>query len=181
MSALEFKEVLKKRRSYRKKFSDRKVTREELKYIIEAAYMAPSGRNLQTARIIGVLEEQKVNKIAEICGYEWAKDTTACVVIVTKEILGAGNKPSRHKEDFGAAAENLLLAVTDLGLATTWVQGYIENEKGIQIEKLLNVPDDYYVIGYFPIGEPEEEVKDPKKLSFKDCCFIEEFGKEFNL
>lgn len=176
---MEFKEVLKNRRSYRKNFSDRKVTREELKDIMEAAYMAPSGCNLQSARIIGVMEEDKVKEIADIYDYDWARKSTACVVIVTKEMFRKDKGPSRHKEDFGAAAENLLLAVTDLGLATTWIQGQIENEKGVKIGKLLKVPEDYHVIGYFPIGEPTEEVKDPKKLTFEECCFMEEFGMEF--
>lgn len=94
-------------------------------------------------------------------------------------MLQGGKGPSRHKEDFGAASQNLLLAVEELGLATTWIQGQIENEKGIEIGKLLKVPEEYIVMGYFPIGEPIKEVKGPKKLSFEERCFLEEFGVEF--
>lgn len=71
------------------------------------------------------------------------------------------------------------MAVENLGLAITWIQGQIENEKGAEIGKLLNVPEDYTVTGYFPIGEPVTEVKGPKKMEFSERCFIDEFGKGF--
>lgn len=45
--------------------------------------------------------------------------------------------------------------------------------------KLLKAPEEYTVMGYFPIGEPIKEVKGPKKLSFEERCFLEEFGVEF--
>ncbi len=177
---MDLQELLRKRRSYRKDFSKRKVTKEEMKIILEAAFLAPYGCNLQSARMIGVLEEEKVKKIAEIYGFEWAKSSTACVVIATKEMYKEGKGPSRDKEDLGAAAENLLLAVESLGLATTWIQGQIENGKGIEIGKELKVPKDYKVTGYFPIGEPMVEVKGPKKMEFNERCFIDEFGRPFD-
>lgn len=100
---MELLELLRNRRSYRKEFSSRKVTKEELKTILEAAFLAPSGCNLQSVRMIGVLQEEKVKKIADIYGFEWAKTSTACVVIATKAMALKGKGPSRHKEDFGAA------------------------------------------------------------------------------
>ena len=57
------KEILKSRRSYRHEFSDRKVSKEELKYIMEATYLAPSGCNLQTSRIIGILDQEKIKTL----------------------------------------------------------------------------------------------------------------------
>lgn len=57
------KKILKSRRSYRHEFSDRKVTKEELKYIMEAAYLAPSGCNLQTSRIIEILDQEKIKTL----------------------------------------------------------------------------------------------------------------------
>lgn len=176
---MEFRDLVKKRKSYRHNFSRRKVTKEEMKSILESASLAPSGCNLQSARFIGVLKEELVGKIGEIYGFDWAKTATACVVVVAKEVAKEGKGPSRYKEDFGAAAQNLLLAITDLGLATTWIQGQIENEKGSQIAKLLKVPKEYKMMGYFPIGEPIEEVKGPKKMTFEERCFIDEFGKSY--
>ena len=43
--------------------------------------------------------------------------------------------------------------------------------------KLLKVPEEYTVMGYFPIGEPIKKVKGPKKLEFKERCFLDEFGQ----
>ena len=60
---MELKETLKSRRSYRHEFSDRKVSKEELKYIMEVAYLAPSGCNLQTSRIIEILDQEKIQNL----------------------------------------------------------------------------------------------------------------------
>ena len=176
---MELKEILKNRRSYRHDFSDYKVTKEELKYLVEAAFLAPTGCNLQSSRIIGILDEEKLKEIGEIFGRSWAKTATAAVIIATKPVALKGRGDSRYREDFGAAAQNLLLAVEDLGLATTWIQGNIEFEKAKEIGKLLNVPEDYTVTGYFPIGQPIKKVDGPKKISFNERCFLDEFGKEF--
>ena len=176
---MELRDVLKKRVSYRFDFTDRKVTKDELKYIVEAAFLAPSGSNRQTPRIIGVLDDEKVLKLGEIYGFDWAKTATAAVVIAYKVMEKRPGKRSRHLEDFSAAAQNLLLAVVDLGYATTWIQGQIENEKSEQMAELLNLPEDLNVIGYFPIGEPSREVSGPEKMSFDERCFLNEFGSSF--
>ncbi|MDO5649083.1 MAG: nitroreductase family protein [Gallicola sp.] len=176
---MELQELLRKRRSYRGMFTERKVTMEEMRLIIEAAFLAPTGCNLQSSRMIGVLDNEKVKRIAKIYGQEWAATAPSCVVIATKEMYRKDKGPSRHREDFGAAAQSLLLAVENLGLATTWIQGQIENEKGKEIGSLLKVPEEYSVIGYFPIGEAEKETNGPKKMTFEERCFLDEFGKEF--
>ena len=116
---------------------------------MEATYLAPSGCNLQTSRIIGILDQEKIQSLGEIYGREWAKTAKAVVIIATKEGFLKGKGPSRHKEDFGAAAQNLLLAVKDLGLGTTWIQGQIEDGKNIKMGKLLKAPEEYTVMGYF--------------------------------
>lgn len=176
---MELKDALRNRKSYRFEFTDRKVTRDELKYMMEAAYLAPSGCNLQSLRVVGVLDEDKIKKLGEIFGFAWAQSATAVIVLLTKEVAMEGRGPSRYREDFGAASQNLWLAVTDLGFATTWIQGQIDNEKGEAMEVLLNVPEDYTITGYFPIGEPSREAISPKKMPFDERCFLDEYGKTF--
>lgn len=176
---MELRDVLRARYSYRAPFGDRQVTHDEMRYILEAAYSAPSGCNLQTPRMIAVLDLETLSALGEIVGFAWVKTATAALVMVTKPLAIEGRGPSRNKEDFGAAAQNVLLAVTDLGLATTWIQGQIENEKAEKIAALLDIPDDYTVAGYFPIGEPTREVKAPNKLAFEERCFINRFGRAF--
>lgn len=176
---MELRDVLQARRSYRASFGARKVTHDEMRYILNAAYTAPSGCNLQTARMVAVLDPHTLTALGEIVGHSRVKTATAALVMTTKPLAIEGRDPSRNKEDFGAAAQNVLLAVTDLGLATTWIQGQIENEKADKIAALLEIPEDYSVVGYFPIGEPTREVKAPNKLAFEERCFIDRFGQAF--
>lgn len=171
-------ELMKKRASYRDEFTDREVSLDEMNYLLESGYTAPSGCNLQTPRFIGVLDRDKVKKIAEIYGHDWAKTSTACIVIVTKPLALKGKGQSRYLEDFGAAAQNILLSVVELGFATTWIQGQIEGEKASAIAEVLNVPEDYTVIGYFPIGEPKNSLNYVKKQDFSERCFIDTYGSK---
>lgn len=171
-------ELMSKRVSYRKEFTDKNISIEELNYIVKAGFLAPSGCNMQTPRFIAVKDIEKVKEIANIYNHNWAKTSKACIVVITKPIAKNG-KVSRYLEDFGAAAQNILLAITELGYATTWIQGQIEGEMASKIGEVLEVPEDYTVIGYFPIGEPKEEVSPPEKMSFEERCFLDSYGNKF--
>ncbi len=166
-------DIMKKRCSYRNTFTDKKVSLDEMRLILEAGYTAPSGCNLQTCKFIGVLDSEKVKAIADIYGHEWANTAPACIVIVTQPLVKSGKGCSRYLEDFGAAAQNILLQIVELGYATTWIQGQIEGDKAREIGKILNVDSEYTVIGYFPVGEPACELKYVKKQDFNERCFID--------
>ncbi len=178
MSALEY---IKSRRSYRHGYTERQVTKDELLQIIEAAYEAPSGCNLQTVDVIGILDPVLLREVKDIVDIKWAEDATAAVVLVCRKLTRAGAGESRYKEDFGAAAENLLVQVASMGLASCWIQGGIEGEKASALHSLLGVPDDILVMGYFPIGEPAKPVTPPKRKSIHERCFLDGYGKSLNL
>lgn len=173
-------EIIRKRRSYRKGYTDRVVTRAELEQIVEAAYQAPSGCNLQTVEIIGVLDPQLNQQLKEIVDCSWLAGATAGVVLLSRPIAKPGFGDSRYKEDFGAAAENLLLQTEALGLASCWIQGHIEGDKAERIRKLLQVPEELLVMGYFPLGEPAKAVTPPKRKSIGERCFIDRYGQRMN-
>lgn len=170
--------LLKNRHSYRHPFSDRPVTREQLRWILEAAYLAPSGCNLQTPRMIGILDPNQLKTLAAAYPGAWAQTAPAAVVIVTHPAQLPGKGESRYLEDFGAAAENLVLAVESLGLATTWIQGQITSKAQVFAEA-LGVPAPYQVIGYFPIGYPTTQPHPPAKEPFEARCFLDHYGQPF--
>ena len=68
---------------------------------------------------------------------------------------GALRGQQYYLADMGIAAENLMLAAHDVGLATVFVGVFEEQELG----ELLEIPPDLRIVGLFPLGYPEGEVK----------------------
>ena len=55
---MELQDVLNERRSIRNYDADKKVTKEQLEIIINAAILAPSWKNLQTSRYYCILSDE---------------------------------------------------------------------------------------------------------------------------
>ncbi len=178
---MDLKECILNRRSYRHPFLDREIPEETLKEILLMAYHAPSACNMQSSHLIAVNDETILNELADLYGKEWAKTAKAAVLIASSpEKFKTNNGGTRVLEDFGATAEHILLAAVNYGLASVWIQGQIEGEIATKMAKLLNVPDDFIIYGYFPLGYPSREIVSPKKKAFEDRCFLNGWGKSFN-
>ena len=61
-------QAIKGRKSYRSTFKTEPIPREDLREIVEAGFLAPSGCNLQTTKFIAVDDPELVKKLAEIYG-----------------------------------------------------------------------------------------------------------------
>ena len=65
---MELQEVLNSRRSMRSYDAEKKVTKEQLETIINAAILAPSWKNLQTSRYYCILSDEKLkNSDISVC------------------------------------------------------------------------------------------------------------------
>lgn len=170
-------EIIKQRRSYRLGYTERRVSRSELQQLLEAVYEAPSGCNLQTVEAIAVLDAELLQKVHAIVDKRWVNSATAGIVLISRPLAKQGFGDSRYKEDFGAAAENLLLQAQAMGLASCWIQGGIEGDKAQAIHDLLSVPAEAIVMGYFPLGEPLKSATPPPRKPIAERCFIDEYGK----
>lgn len=172
---MELMEAIRARKSYRNTFEPTPVPREDLREILEAGTLAPSGCNMQTTRLIGVDDPALVKQLAEIYGHAWADTAPAAVLLLTKETMSPSGV-SYHIHDFSAVAENVLLAVVDKGYASTWIEGQIRGEKARRMGDLLGVPQDMTVAVYMPVGVPAKEVKPAKKLPFEELAWFNQYG-----
>ena len=168
-------DVINKRYSFRGTYKNIPVPREDLKKIIEAGIAAPSGCNKQTTAFVGLDDPKLVNSIMEAAkknGYAGV-NAAAGICILTQQIPSYADKYF-FTQDYSAAIENILIAVTALGYASCWVEGQIteEPETQKQIAQMLNVPDEYTVVAFLPIGIPEKEGKRPKRKPFKERAWF---------
>jgi nitroreductase len=138
------------RRSIRA-FTGEPVDRAKLEIALKAAMAAPTARNSQPWQFIVVTDQAKVRAICE--AHPYAKFGTDAGAVV----LPFGKKEGYRwfDQDMGAATENLLVALANLGLGATWCGMTDEMQK--TMSKLVGLPEDLYIFALIPIGVPAEE------------------------
>ena len=167
-------QAIKGRKSYRSTFKTEPIPREDLREIVEAGFLAPSGCNLQTTKFIAVDDPELVKKLAEIYGHEWAATAPAAILLLTKKVIAPSGE-TYYIQDFAAAAENI--AATAKGYATTWIEGQLHhNGEDRKMAQLLGVPEDLNVAVYLPIGIPDSTVPAPKKMAFEERAWFNGYG-----
>ena len=176
---MEIFEVIQKRHSYRGPFTQQAVSRDDLIKIVNAALAAPSGCNGQTTQFIIVDDSSLIEKIQELHptnkAMQTAKAYIACIIDKHPEPIYEGM--AFQIEDCAAAVENLLLAITALGYASVWIDGWLRVENRAEIiGKLLNLPSGKVIRILLPIGVPEKELTNPVKQSFENRSFFNKYG-----
>jgi nitroreductase len=163
-------EAIKARRSVRK-FTDQEVSPDQLDTLLEAVRWAPSWANTQVWELV-VVRDQGVKEQLQATlskGNPAAKAVVAApVVIVLCGKLGEsgyykGEATTKFGDwflfDLGIASQNLHLAAQSLGLSTVPV-GLFDQDAAA---KVLKVPQGYELVTMYPIGQPDQEPKPPKR------------------
>lgn len=174
-------EAIKKRHSYRGDFTDQDVCREDLQKIVQAGLDAPSGCNAQTTQFVMIDDPVLLKHIQAMHpgnkAMQQAKAFIACIVDKEPEPVFEGLE--FQVEDCAAAVENMLLAITALGYASVWVDGWLRRENRNEIiGDILGVPNSKIVRILLPIGVPAKEVHGPDKMIFGERAFLNKYGQE---
>ena len=138
-------EAILKRKSIRK-FTDKPVARDLIEQVLEAATLAPSGKNKQPWEFV-VLEGEAVTKLADLVvagaehveglGHSSGSAKNSARIIkeapVTIMVYNPDWKPDEDRtgmqrymssvdtQSVGAAIQNMLLKATELGLGSLWI------------------------------------------------------------
>lgn len=147
------------RRSYRGLYLPDPVPRQDLQRILEAGLRAPSGCNKQTTRVIGVDDPDLIAALGGLLQKPHFASAPAAVCVLTEPVEAYAGAWF-HVQDYAAAIENMLLAITALGYASCWVEGYVKNATAIgeKMAHIMGVPKDIQLVAYLPVGRPGEEL-----------------------
>ncbi len=172
-------DILFHRHSYRGKYKPEKVPREHLKAIMEAGLAAPSGCNKQTTSLIAVDDPDVLARLREAIDPPVGETAPAMICVLTQRI-NAYRDRCFAIQDYAAAIENMLLAITVLGYQSCWYEGHITDTDRIcdQIARILDVPEEYELVCILPVGIAESEPAAPKKKAFQERAWFNGFQQD---
>ena len=173
-------EAIETRHSYRGRFLPTPVPREHLVKIMEAGYHGPSGCNKQTTSFLAVDDPQVMKAVHAVIDPPVGETAPAMVCVLTRKIIAYRDR-TFYIQDYSAAIQNMLLAITALGYASCWYEGHITDTDriGDQMAKILGVPEEYELVAFLPVGIPEKEPTAPKKQPLSERAWLNGFGKPF--
>lgn len=156
-----------------KKYTDQQVPHELIEQVVKAGTYAPSGMNMQSAKIIAVTNKEMRDRLSHI-NLEIVKGrnlTTssghsdpfygAPVVLVVLARKDVGT----NIYDGSLVMENLMIAANSLGLGSCWIhraKETFETEEGKQILSELGIPDEYVGIGNCILGYAAPDALKPQ-------------------
>ena len=172
-------ETISSRYSYRGTYVTEPVPREDLKMIMQAGLAAPSGCNKQTTSLIAVDDPSLLQKLHAVITPSFAETAPAMICVLTERIIAYRDR-CFATQDYAAAIENMLLAITALGYESVWVEGHVTDVDriGRRMADILGVPENMELVCFLPVGKAAEPVKGPAKKPFAQRAWFNGYGKE---
>lgn len=155
---MDFKDLVQQRRSIRK-YSDKKLSPEQVQLIMRAALMSPASKRANPWQFILVEDKDTLKKLSGCKKMASAliEDCALAVVVVADPLTS-----NVWIEDASIATIMMQLQAEDLGLGSCWVQ--IRNRKTAMdtcseeyVRVLLNIPLQLQVLSIVAIGHKGQE------------------------
>ena len=176
---MQVSEAINMRTSYRGKYKNTPVNKDDLRKIMEAGVAAPSGCNKQTTSFIAVEDSEVLDKLNKIMAVPARRVAPAMICVLTQRIIAYGDT-CLAVQDYAAAIENMLLSIVDLGYQSCWIEGQItgDNNLGRKMADVLDVPRDYELICVLPVGYADEAITRVAKKDFAKRAWFNGFQKK---
>lgn len=176
---MDLDKAIKERHSVRNFAKTRKVDYKKIIEAIEAASKAPLAGNHSTLKFILVSEKEKIMKLSDAAVQDFVSDASFIVVVCSdRKILDASyherGKMYSHQQA-GAAIENFLLKIVDLGLATCWIGAFSDDS----VRNVLKIPENITIEAMLPIGYELGKTKQKLKPGLDDVLFFEEWKNKY--
>ena len=156
--------------------------------LFEAARWAPSCYGDQPWQFILFKKEDaaawtNVLNCLSIGNQNWAMDASILIIACSNKNFNHNNKPNRWAHyDTGAAAENICLQATSIGLNAHQMGGFDEDK----IRYLSNIPKEFDILACIAVGkqlnesklskvQKEKETQARSRKPLKDIYFVNEW------
>jgi nitroreductase len=166
---MDFSEVVKARRSVRHFNTNLAVDDQDVRALLLAAVEAPSAGNIQPWRFAVLRTREARERLSSALRQRWATAAPVVIVVSVDHRPCAARYGSRGEylyaiQDTAAAAENILLAAVDRGLASCWIGAFDENA----VRQALGIPEPITPVAILPVGHSAESAAKPSRRSLDE-------------
>ncbi|MDD3642444.1 MAG: nitroreductase family protein [Candidatus Krumholzibacteria bacterium] len=145
-------------------YETRRVEDDKLERVLEAARLAPSGKNGQPWIFIVIKDPSTRERLVPACkGQSFVGQAPVVIAVCGREELAyqkMGGYWNSLPVDIGIAVEHLMLAAEAEGLGTCWIGAFFEE----QVREILGVPEEVKIVALTPLGYPStEKIIRPRK------------------
>ncbi len=148
-------DVIQKRRSVRK-YKEDPIPEKDLMRVLEAARLAPSGKNFQPWKFIIVKDKALKEKLAQASAGQFFMAEAPIIIVgcgfPDNCYAHMGRYMKSWSVDVTIALEHLILQAQEEGLGTCWIGSFEEEE----VKAILNIPENVKVLALTPLGYPDE-------------------------
>ncbi|MEA2012811.1 MAG: nitroreductase family protein [Verrucomicrobiota bacterium] len=163
------------RRSIRK-YTNQKISEQTIRDILDAAMAAPSAVATDPWRFIVIRKKKTLQKIADVLPNGTMIADADVGIIICGDINAAHTQELSYMlQDCSAAIENILLAVSQLGLGACWLGVHPRTDRIKNIKEIFSLPEEVIPISAIAIGYPAEE-KEPRTRYDKNKVYFEEWN-----
>ena len=149
-------EAIFSRRSIRK-YADEPVGEAEITALLQAGMAAPSASNRKPWHFVAVRDRALLRSLAD--AHPYGKMLAGAGLAIA--VCGDPTISSWWVQDCTAATENILIAVSSLGLGGVWLGCHGSPEREQKVRKVLGIPSHIGVLSLLSIGHPAE-AKEPR-------------------
>jgi len=150
------------------------VSWEKVARVLDAARHAPSCGNIQNWKFIVIIESDLKHRVAQ-ASYEQYDLTNAGVLIIVcgepetaERYYGLRGERLYTVQNCAAAIQNMLLEAHSLGLGTTWIGAFDEEE----IKSLCSIPDQIRPQAIIALGYPREIPQKPPRYPLETLVYF---------
>lgn len=155
---MEFLELAKKRCSTRK-YTEQKVEPEKLTRILEAARVAPTGKNAQAFKLLVMESEESLTKLKEAANFYDAP----LAILTCADIENTWHRSFDGKIisdiDASIVSTHMVLEATELGLASLWICRF----KADVVREAFHIPEGFEPVNLTVFGYPAEPLKSAER------------------
>lgn len=185
-------EAIQTTRAMRRLDSSRPVSDADLRKVLEAATMAPSGGNSQPVRWIVVVDPQVRRQLGSIyrrcaaallAGDEDSPLTRSSWHLVDHLaeaptlLIACTEGEARRPASVFPAVQNALLAARALGLGTTLTTSHLQDEPAVR--RVLGIPDSVQTYCIIPIGYPTGRWAKAERRPVEEVTYRDRWGEPF--
>jgi nitroreductase len=167
-------EIIKRRRSIRR-YKENSIPEDALFRVLEAARLAPSGKNLQPWKFVIVRDKLLKKKLAEASIGQHFMAKAPVVIVACGFPDECYSRMGRYMKswpvDVAIALEHLILQAEEENLGTCWIGAFEEKE----VKSILGVPEEVKVLALTPLGYPAEKPPSGRRKDLEEIISYEKY------